>query len=421
MANIERVIGRQVWDSRGRPAVEAEIWASGDITARALAPTPARPQAAAAKALYDGGKTFEGFGVSQAVQKFENEIEPALAGLDVRDQEAIDRRLIALDGRPDKSRLGVNAILSVSLACIKAGAKANEVALWEHVARGRKITKALVPVVELFRIESSGLAHAGLDVRAISLLPLDAPDFTTALDWASEAVRVSRGILSASQSGLGLTSMGSQALDADSAEEALALAIRAIERAGLQPGEDMALAVDAGANGFGRAGRYLIGREATALPTGDMISRVLGWLRRYPIHSLTDPLAEDDLAGIAHLTEVAGKGITIAGGDVLISNPARIAACAKSGAFNAVELRLSDQGTLTELGEAVEAARAAGFSITITAEAGEGASGVLAHLALAYGADWLAAGGLAGGERISIWNEALRLSEHAIAGPSAII
>ena len=413
MAKIERVIGRRVWDSRGRPAVEAEIWASGDISARAIAPSSARVPQDAAQELRDGGKAFEGFGVSKAVGNFATGIEPALIGLDVRDQEAIDRRLIALDGRPDKSRLGVNVILSVSLACAKAGAKANDVALWEHVARGRKAGPMPSPVVELFSGERPGLAHAGVDIRSIALLPVDAPDFATGLDWASEIIRAARGFIAASQGGPGISDMGSLSLDANSADEALEFAVRAIERAGLSPGEDMALSVDVGGNGIGRNGRYLIGREATVLATHDMIQRALRWLRRYPIHVLTDPLAEDDLAGIAHLTELAGKGVAMSGADVLISNPARIAACAKIAAFNAVELRLSDQGTLTEFGEAVAAARQAGFSITLRAEAGEGASGDLAHFALAFGVDRLAAGGLARAERIAIWNQALTLAEQA--------
>ena len=410
MPLIEHVIGRRVWDSRGWPAVEAEVVARNGVTGRAIAPSASSSHPAGMRELRDGGAAFEGLGVTRAVAGIAGDIAQALTGLDVRDQDTIDRRLIALDGTPDKSRLGANAILAVSMAVAEAGAKAADLALWEYLARGKLPGCFPSPVVDLFSGGDAGTEHGGPDFNSIRLAPVEAPDFATGLEWARETMRAATMLLKGADSAVGLSEMGGLAVRFETADEALALGVRAIERAGLQPGEDLALILDIGANRFGRGGRYLIAREAVTLPTGQMIQRALGLLRRYPITGLIDPLAQDDLAGVVHLTEAAGSNVSIIGGDVLISNTARIAAAAKIAAFNAVELRLTDCGTLTELRESVAAARTAGFEVGLRAEAGFGTSGALAHVALGLGAGTLAPGGLARGERIAVWNEALRLA-----------
>lgn len=410
MAKIENVIGRRVWDSQGCPAVEAEIHVSGGVTARAIAPMPDDHPIAAAQPVFDGGAAFGGHGVMRAVAAISGELSGAITGIDVCDQDAIDRRMIARDGMPLKSRLGVNAILAVSLAAAKAAANVMDVALWEQIARGKPPGTFPTPQVDLISAESAAAGHQGVDFLSLRVSAQDAPDLATALDWAAEVSRAAAGMLQGADADLGLSATGGRRVRFETADEALSLAVRAIERAGLQPGEDMGLVLEVGANRFGRGGRYLIAREAVALTTSGMIERSLGILRRYPISMLIDPLAEDDLGGVVHLTELAGQGIRIAGAGVLISNPVRIAAAAKIGAFNAVEIRLSDCGTLTEAREAIDAARSAGFGVTFRAEDRLAGGGDLAHIALGLGASSLAAGGVAGGERIAIWNEALRLS-----------
>ena len=405
MARIERVRGRRVWDSRGRPGIEAEITLERGIVARAIAPSPNRWHEAAAKPLYDCGAAFAGLDVSDAVAAINEDIGSLLDGLDARDQSAIDRRLIA-----HAAQCGCNAVLAVSIAVAKAGAQSCQLALWRHMGGD---TQACLPrpAVELLSGAQTGLAHEGSELSSLTLLALGAGDFATALDWACEVTRAASVLLGDRTASGSTGTTGGLTGNFDSADDAIELAVRAIERAGFHPGEDIALALDIAANRFGRGGRYLIGREGSVITTSGMIERSLRRLSRYPIASLTDPLAEDDLAGIAHLTSAAGSQVIVAGGEVLISSPARIEACAKLGAFNAVELRLSDHATLTEMREAVRAAQSAGFKIIVRGEDGEDNGDLLVHLAVAFGAEHLSAGGLGRGERSAIWNGALRLSE----------
>ncbi len=405
MARIERVLGRRVWDSRGRPAIEAEIRLEGGTVARAIAPSPMRWHPAGPKPLYDGGAAFAGLDVSKAVAAINEEIGALIDGLDAQDQSAIDRRLIAHAGP-----YGCNAILAVSIAVAKAGAQAAQLPLWRHIG-GDGQAPALRPTVELLSGVQGSLAHEGSELSSLTLLFPGADDFATALEWACEVTRAAASLLGDKTAGGSTGVTGSLIANFDSADEGLDLAVRAIERAGFHPGEDIALGLDIAAQRFGRGGRYLIGREGVVITTAGMIERSLRRLSRYPIISLVDPLAEDDLAGIAHLTAAAGAQVNVTGSEVLISSPPRIEACAKLGAFNAIELRLSDHATLTEMREAVRAARLAGFKIVMRGQDSEDNGGLLAHLAIAFGAEYLSAGGLGRGERSIIWNEALRLSE----------
>ena len=327
MARIEHVRGRRVWDSCGRPAIEAEITLERGIAARAIAPSPGRWHPAAAKPLYDGGAAFAGLDVSKSVAAINEEIGALLDGLDAREQSAIDRRLIA-----HAVPLGCNAILAVSIAVAKAGAQAAQLPLWRHIGGG---APALLPrpAVELLSGAAGERAHEGSELSSLTLLSAGTVDFATALDWACEVTRAA-ALLLGDRSEVGSTgSAGSLIANFDSADEALELAMRAIGRAGFHAGEDIALGLDIAAQRLGRGGRYLIGREGVVITTAGMIERSLRRLSRYPIIGLTDPLAEDDLAGIAHLTSAAGAQVTVAGGDVLISSPARIEACAKLGAL----------------------------------------------------------------------------------------
>ena len=405
MARIEHVRGRRVWDSRGRPAIEAEITLERGIVARAVAPSPSRWHAAGPKPLYDGGAAFAGLDVSKAVTAIDEEISALLDGLDARDQSVIDRRLIAHD-----APFGCNAILAVSIAVAKAGAQAAQLPLWRHIGADGQ-ARLPRPTVELLSGVQGNLVHEGSELSSLILLFPGADDVATALDWASEVTAAAAVLLGDRTAGGSTGTTGSLIANFDSADEALELAVRAIERAGFQAGEDIALGLDIAAQRFGRGGRYLIGREGVVITTAGMIERSLRRLNRYPVISLTDPLAEDDLAGIAHLTSAAGAQVIVSGGEVLMSSPARIEACAKLGAFNAIELRLSDHATLTEMREAVGTARSAGFKIIMRGQDSDDNGGLLAHLAIAFGAEYLSPGGLGRGERTAIWNEALRLCE----------
>lgn len=404
MARIEHVRGRRVWDSRGRPAIEAEITLERGIVTRAVAPSPSRWHAAGPKPLYDGGAAFAGLDVSKAVAAINEQVGALLDGLDARDQSAIDRRLIA-----HAAPFGCNAILAVSIAVAKAGGQAAQLPLWRHIAGGQ--ARLPRPAVELLSGAHAGLAHEGSELNSLTLMFAGADDVATALDWACAVAAAAAVLLGDRTAGGSTGTTGSLIANFDSADEGLELAVRAIERAGFQPGEDIALGLDIAAQRFGRGGRYLIGREGMVITTAGMIERSLRRLSRYPVMSLTDPLAEDDLAGIAHLTSAAGAQVVVSGGEVLMSSPARIEACAKLGAFNAIELRLSDHATLTEMREAVSAARSAGFKIIMRGQDSDDNGGLLAHLAIAFGAEYLSAGGLGRGERTAIWNEALRLCE----------
>jgi enolase len=415
-ARIERVHGRRVWDSRGRPTVEVDVIVSGGALGRAIAPAGASTGSGEAVDLRDGGAAFGGLDVMKAVAAVDGQIDRALRGMDAADQAAIDRRLIALDGTHNKSYLGGNAIIATSMAVAHAAAAADGVPLWRHLAGHRTPGPLPLPEIQIF----GGGAHAGgrLDVQDFMVIAVGAEDYGTALDWTAEVYRAAGKLLAASDRIAGVADEGGYWPLFESNEEALDVLVKAIERAGFTPGEDVAISLDIAASQLGRNGQYALAREGRRLDTDGMIALLLGWLRKYPIVAIEDPLAEDDAAGIASFTRAAGSGVEVVGDDVLCTNAARIAEAAEMGACNTALIKPNQIGTLTETKAALDAARAAGWNAIVSARSGETEDVTIMHLAVGWGIEQLKVGSFTRSERMAKWNEGLRLAEVLPTGPA---
>jgi enolase len=405
---IERVIGRRVWDSRGRPTVEAEIVLTSGARGRAIAPAGASTGVNEAIDLRDGGHASGGLGVDRAVGHVSGEIAKAICGLPVMDQEAIDEALIALDGTPNKARLGGNATVAVSMAALHAAAAACGVPLWRHLAEDAEPVLPM-PMVQIF----GGGAHAGrrVDIQDFLVVPIGASTFDEAI---SIAVRIyeSAGRIMAERGGLrGVADEGGWWPEFSSNSDALDALLLAIERADLRPGIDAAIAIDVAASQLRVGSRYRFGAENREMSSDELAEILLQWCHRYPIVSIEDPLAQDDDAGMRAFTARAGDRMQVIGDDYLVTSADRIAAAARAGACNAVLLKPNQAGTITETKAALQAAREVGWSSIVSARSGETEDVTIVHLAVGWAAGQLKVGSCARSERTAKWNEALRIEE----------
>jgi len=410
---IVKVVGRRVWDSRGRPTVEAEVTLAGGATGRAIAPAGASTGSGEAVDRRDGGVAFGGYDVRGAVGAVNREIVRALAGLDSMDQETVDNTLIGLDGTENKSRLGGNAMIATSLAVAHAAAAVQRLPLWRHLAGNKDISTMPRPEIQLF----GGGAHAGrrVDVQDFMIVATGAKTFAEALDMTAEVYRAAGKLLAAAGKLAGVADEGGYWPAFDTNEEALGLAVAAIEAAGYAPGDDVAISLDVAASDFGRGGRYRLAREDRELDTAAMAEMLLGWLGRYPIRWIEDPLAEDDEAGLIAFT-AAAKGVSVVGDDYLVTNADRVRHAAEVGAVNTALIKPNQAGTLTETRAAFDAARAAGFGSIVSARSGETEDVSVAHMAVGWGAEMLKVGSFTRSERMAKWNEGLRIAE-ALGNP----
>jgi len=342
---IVRVHGRRVWDSRGRPTVEAEVVVEGGAVGRAIAPAGASRGSREAVDLRDGGAALGGMDVQRAIANVDTTIATALLGHDVLDQAGIDALLVARDGTRNKAALGGNALVAVSLAAAHAAAATRGLPLWRHLAGVAQVTLPL-PEIQVF----GGGAHAGrrIDIQDLMVMPLGAKSFAAAMVMTAEIYRAAGELMHEAGRASGVADEGGHWPAFDTNEEALAMLVRAIERAGYRPGEDAALSLDIAASEFGGGGRYVLGLERRELDRDGMIELLLGWLDRYPIASIEDPLAEDDRDGWIAFTRVAGTRVQIIGDDYLTTDAARVTAAAADGACNAVLVKPNQAGTVTE-------------------------------------------------------------------------
>jgi enolase len=411
-ARIQSVAGRRVWDSRGRPTVEAEIRLASGAVGRAIAPAGASTGSGEALDRRDGGTAFGGFDVRGAVAAVNGEIAQTLVGLDASNQAEVDGCLIALDGTPGKARLGANATIAVSMAVAHAAAAAARLPLHAWLDRG---TGRLLPLpqIQIF----GGGAHAGrrLDVQDFMVICPGAGSFAEALDWTAEVYRAAGSLMAEQGSRFGVADEGGFWPDFASAEGALDMMVRAIECAGRRPGEEVAIALDIAASEFGRNGHYRF--QGATLDTGALIDKLAGWVARWPILSIEDPLAEDDPEGFRTFTTRVGAHVQVVGDDFLVTDAARIRDAAASGAANAVLLKPNQRGTLTETLDAWDAASAAGYRGIVSARSGESEDTTVVHLAVGWGVGQIKVGSFARSERMAKWNEALRIEE-ALGGSS---
>ncbi len=407
--SIAYVHARRVWDSRGRPTVEAEMVLESGAMGRAIAPAGASTGSGEAVDLRDGGTAFGGHDVTRAVAHVNTEIARAVMGMDASDQAALDARLIALDGTPDKSRLGANAMLSVSMAAAHAAAHEAGLPLFRYFAGTGDATLIPLPQIQIF----GGGAHAGrrVDIQDFMVLCPAAENFAQALDWTAEVYRAAGQLMAEAGTLAGVADEGGWWPSFATNEQALDTLVRAIERAGFRPGEQVGIALDIAASEFGRGGRYTLALENRELDSAGMIALLSGWIARYPILSIEDPLAEDDAEGFAAFTRQHGSAVQIVGDDFLVSDASRVRAAAAGGAANTVLLKPNQRGTLTETLAAWNAAREAGFSAIVSARSGETEDTTIVHLAVGWACGQLKVGSFTRGERMAKWNEMLRVEE----------
>ena len=403
---IADVKGRRVWDSRGRPTVEVEVALAGGARGRALAPAGASRGAHEAVDLRDGGARLGGMDVAGAVANVNGPIARALVGMDARAQAAADAALVALDGTPTKARLGGNATIAASLAVLHAAAAAEGVPLWRHLAAGAPVMLPL-PEIQIF----GGGAHAGrrVDIQDFMVMPVGAASFDQALEMTAEVYRAAGELMRDAGKLAGVADEGGWWPMFATNEEALDWLVRAIERAGFVPGAEVAISLDVAASEFGGSGRYRLGLEGRDLDSDGMIELLLGWVARYPIVSIEDPLAEDDAAGIARFTRAVAGRVQVIGDDFLVTSAARVVAAAAQGACNAALIKPNQAGTVTETKDAFDAARRAGWATIVSARSGETEDVSIAHLAVGWSAGQLKVGAFARSERMAKWNECLRI------------
>jgi enolase len=407
---ITRIVAREVLDSRGNPTVEVDVHCQGGARGRGLVPSGASTGRHEAVELRDGDPArYGGKGVRRAVANVRDQIAPRLAGSGAADQERIDRMLCDIDGTPNKSRLGANAILGVSLACAHAAAAARGLPLWRHLAAGE--LRLPLPMVNLI----SGGLHAGgnLDFQDFLLLPVGARSYSEALAMtvnvyrALSAVLTRRGfegVLVGDEGGFGPRLHGN--------EQAVQMCVEAIGAAGYEPGRDAALALDVASSHFHHAGCYRLKATAgLALSADDMVQMLRRWADDYPILSIEDGMAEDDWDGWHKLTRELGRRVQLIGDDLFVTNPERLRRGIATGTANAVLVKVNQIGTLTETLEVVRLARQAGYRPVISARSGETEDSTIADLAVATGAGQIKIGSVARGERLAKYNQLLRIEE----------
>ena len=405
---IKSILARRVWDSRGRPTVEAEVVLNDGSLGRAIAPAGASKGTREALELRDGGDRFGGLDVMRAVGHVNGEISNALVGTKADNQSALDQALIDLDGTINKSRLGANATLAVSMAAAHAMAAASDMPLYRYLGNG-KIGRLPMPQIQIF----GGGAHAGrrVDVQDFMVVCPGANSFAQALEWTAEVYRHA-GLLMAQRGSLfGVADEGGWWPDFSSNEQALEMLVLAIERAGFIPGDQVAIALDIAASEFGQQGQYRLGLESRELDSDGMIEMLLRWVEKYPIVSIEDPLAEDDSVGFARFTKAIGHRLQIVGDDFLVSNSNLIREAAKLGAANTVLLKPNQRGTLSETLEAWKVAQELGYSAIVSARSGETEDTTIVDLAIGWNVGQLKVGSFARSERMVKWNHALRIEE----------
>jgi len=422
MAAIVKVLGRRVWDSRGRPTVEAEVTLSDGAVGRAIAPAGASMGSGEAVDLRDGGARFGGYGVARAVAGVNGEIAAALIGLDGAEQGEVDGVLVALDGGSNKARLGGNAIIATSMAALKANAASSGRPLWALLA-GDGPVRIPVPEIQIF----GGGAHAGrrVDIQDFLVMCPDAASFDEALERTAEVYRAAGEILAQEGRRMGVADEGGWWPAFDTNEAALDCLMRSIERAGFTPGDEVSIALDVAASEFGANGRYRFGLEGRELDRDGLGEVLLRWVARYPILSIEDPFAEDDLDGFRRFTAAVGAKVQVVGDDLLVTSAERVATAARDKLVTCALIKPNQAGTISQTKAALAAAQGLGLGAIVSARSGESEDVTIAHLAVGWNAGQFKVGSMARSERTAKWNEMLRIEEALgaaapFAGPGAL-
>ena len=407
MPLIDSVHARQILDSRGEPTIEVDVWLDDGSFGRAAVPSGASTGEHEALELRDGdAAAFGGRGVLRAVANVHERIGPALRGADAFHQRGVDGALVELDGTSDRSALGANAMLGVSLAVARAAADASGLPLYRYL--GGPAARVL-PTPMLNVINGGAHAQNELELQEFMIMPVGAASFSEGLRWGSECFHALRGILHDRGLATGVGDEGGFAPEIATAAEALELLMRAVEAAGLEPGTEMALAMDPAASELYRDGTYRL--EGSDRSTDDMVSFWADLLDRFPIVSLEDPLAEDDWKGWSHLTSELGHRVQVVGDDVFVTNEERLARGLREGAANAILIKVNQIGTLTETLDVMSLASRSGYAVVVSHRSGETEDTTIADLAVATDAGQIKTGAPSRGERTAKYNQLLRIEE----------
>jgi enolase len=408
MSSIEHIVGREVIDSRGNPTVEVEVFLASGAEGRAIVPSGASTGQFEAVELRDGGERYSGKGVESAIGHVNGEIREALLGFDSLDQREVDTQMLDLDGTDNKGRLGANAILGVSLAVAKAAADELGLPLYRYVGG----TNAHVLPVPMLNVLNGG-AHAdnNVDFQEFMIMPVGAASFREALRWGVETYHVLKSVLHERGLSTAIGDEGGFAPDLGSNEDALALLVEAVEKAGLTPGGDVALALDVASSEFFADGRYTLAADGRELSPAEMVG-LLGELSgKYPIVSIEDGCAEDDWDGWAELTKTIGDRVQLVGDDLFVTNVERLQRGIDTGVANSILVKVNQIGSLTETLDAVGLATRAGYTSVMSHRSGETEDTTIADLAVATNCGQIKTGAPARSDRVAKYNQLLRIED----------
>lgn len=410
MSMIESVHAREILDSRGNPTVEVEVYLTDGSFGRAAVPSGASTGVHEALELRDGDKSrYSGKGVLQAVKFVNDEIADALFGMDAFDQAGVDAEMLALDGTPNKSKFGANAILGVSLAVARAAAQSADMPLYRYLGG---VGARLLPV-PMFNILNGGV-HAnwqGTDFQEFMIAPVGAPNFREALRWGSEVYHALKGVLKDGGYSTGVGDEGGFAPALKKNSDAVELILKAIEKAGYKPGDEVALALDPATSGIYEDGLYHLRTEGRKVTSAELVDIWKTWTEKYPIVVLEDGLAEDDWDGWKLLNQTIGSKIELVGDDLFVTNVERIARGIQENVANAVLIKLNQIGSLTETIAAIEMATKAGWGSMVSHRSGETVDSFIADLTVAMRTGHLKTGAPCRGERVEKYNQLLRIEE----------
>ncbi len=409
MTMITQVYAREVLDSRGNPTVEAEVWLESGAIGRAIVPSGASTGAYEAVELRDGDKSrYLGKGVLQAVAHVNQTIAPAIIGIDALEQVVIDRKMIALDGTPNKGKLGANAILAVSMAVARAAAEALDVPLYAYLG-GFNATTLPVPMMNIV----NGGAHAdnNVDVQEFMVLPVGASSFKEALRTGAEIFHSLKAVLKEKGLNTAVGDEGGFAPNLSSNEEAITTILTAIERAGYKPGTDVFLGMDVASTEFYKDGKYHLEGEGKSFTSAEFIDLLASWVDKYPILTIEDGCSEDDWDGWQQLTQRLGHKVQLVGDDLFVTNTERLAAGIEKGISNSILIKVNQIGTLTETFEAIEMAKRAGFTAVVSHRSGESEDSTIADIAVAVNAGQIKTGAPSRTDRVAKYNQLLRIED----------
>jgi enolase len=410
LQSIAQVHAREILDSRGNPTVEVDILLESGAFGRAAVPSGASTGVHEALELRDGDKSrFNGKGVLKAVNFINEQIAEAIIGMDAFEQQAIDGAMIALDGTPNKSKFGANAILGVSMAVARAAAEEAGLPLYRYLGG---VSARLLPV-PMFNILNGGV-HAnwqGTDLQEFMIAPVGAPNFREALRWGSEVYHALKGVLKDGGYSTGVGDEGGFAPALKTNAQAVEVILRAIEKAGYRPGEQICIALDPASSGFYEDGFYHLRTEGKKISSAEMVAMYAEWVQKYPIYVIEDGLAEDDWEGWKLLNQTLGDKIELVGDDLFVTNVQRVARGIEQNVANAVLIKLNQIGSLTETIATIEMARKAGWGAMVSHRSGETVDSFIADFTVAMGTGHLKTGAPCRGERLEKYNQLMRIEE----------